>query len=45
MLSKECLEVFKPECELRRLSPRMVKGYYNSIIRCLRAFVFSSKLR
>ena len=30
MLSKECLEEFKVECDLRRLSPRTTKGYYNN---------------
>ena len=30
MLAKVTLEEFKVECELRRLSPRTIKGYYNS---------------
>ena len=30
MLAKDCLEEFKVECELRRLSPRTIKGYYNN---------------
>ena len=30
MLAKECLDEFKVECDLRRLSPRMTKGYYNN---------------
>ena len=30
MLAKDCLEEFKVECELRRLSPRTTKGYYNN---------------
>lgn len=30
MLAKECLEEFKVECDLRRLSPRTTKGYYNN---------------
>ena len=30
MLSKDCLEEFKVECDLRRLSPRTIKGYYNN---------------
>ena len=30
MLAKECLEEFKVECDLRRLSPRTIKGYYNN---------------
>jgi integrase/recombinase XerD len=30
MLAKDCLEEFKVECDLRRLSPRTIKGYYNN---------------
>ena len=30
MLAKDTLEEFKLECELRRLTPRTIKGYYNS---------------
>lgn len=30
MLARECLEEFKVECDLRRLSPRTIKGYYNN---------------
>lgn len=30
MLAKDCLEEFKVECDLRRLSPRTTKGYYNN---------------
>lgn len=30
MLAKECLDEFKVECDLRRLSPRTTKGYYNN---------------
>ena len=30
MLSRDCLEEFKVECSLRRLSPRTTKGYYNN---------------
>ena len=30
MLAKDCLEEFKVECDLRRLSPRTTKSYYNS---------------
>jgi len=30
MLAKDALEEFKLECELRRLTPRTIKGYYNS---------------
>ena len=32
MLAKTILEEFKLECELRRLSPRTIKGYYNSTL-------------
>lgn len=35
MLAKECLEEFKVECELRRLSPRTIKGYYNNTLQFL----------
>ena len=30
MLARECLEEFKVECNLRRLSFRTIKGYYNN---------------
>ena len=30
MLAKDCLEEFKVECDLRRLSPRTTKVYYNN---------------
>ena len=30
MLAKDCLEEFKVECDLRRLSPRTTKSYYNN---------------
>lgn len=30
MLARDCLEEFKVECDLRRLSPRTTKSYYNS---------------
>ena len=30
LLAKDCLEAFKVECDLRRLSPRTTKGYYNN---------------
>ena len=30
MFARECLEEFKVECDLRRLSPRTTKGYYNN---------------
>ena len=32
MLAKATLEEFKLECELRRLTPRTIKGYYNSTL-------------
>ena len=30
MLARDCLEEFKVECDLRRLSPRTTKGYYSN---------------
>ena len=30
MFARECLEEFKVECDIRRLSPRTTKGYYNN---------------
>jgi len=35
MLTKEILEEFKLECELKRLTPRTIKGYYNSSLQFL----------
>lgn len=35
MLARECLSEFKAECELRRMSKRTIKGYYNNNARCL----------
>ena len=32
LLAKDALEEFKLECELRRLTPRTIKGYYNSTL-------------
>ena len=32
MLAKDTLEEFKLECELRRLTPRTIKGYYSSTL-------------
>ena len=32
MLAKDTLEEFKLECELRRLTVRTIKGYYNSTL-------------
>jgi hypothetical protein len=36
LLAKDTLEEFKLECELRRLTPRTIKGYYNSTLGLLR---------
>ena len=30
MLMKHCLQEFKLDCQLRRLSDRTIKGYYNN---------------
>ena len=30
MLAMDCLQEFKLECELRKLTPRTIKGYYNN---------------
>lgn len=35
MFTREILEEFKLECELRRLTPRTIKGYYNSSLQFL----------
>lgn len=35
MYAKECLEEFRLECELRRLSKKTIKGYYNNTLRFL----------
>ena len=35
MFTKEILEEFKLECELKRLTPRTIKGYYNSSLQFL----------
>lgn len=35
MFTKEILEEFKLECDLRRLTPRTIKGYYNSSLQFL----------
>lgn len=35
MLARECLSEFKVECELRRMSKRTIKSYYNNNARCL----------
>ena len=35
MFTKEILDEFKLECELRRLTPRTIKGYYNSSLQFL----------
>ena len=35
MLSKHCLDEFKLDCQLRRLSDRTIKGYYNNTLNFL----------
>ena len=35
MLAKHCLEEFKLDCQLRRLTPRTIKGYYNNTLNFL----------
>ena len=35
MLAKHCLEEFKLDCQLRRLTDRTIKGYYNNILNFL----------
>ena len=35
MLARECLSEFRADCELRRMSKRTIKGYYNNNARCL----------
>ena len=32
MLAKHCLQEFKLDCQLRRLSDRTIKGYYNNTL-------------
>ena len=40
MLAKDTLEEFKLECELRRLTPRTIKGYYTRIYFCYLIYFF-----
>ena len=35
MLAKHCLEEFKLDCQLRRLTARTIKGYYNNTLNFL----------
>ncbi len=35
MLAKHCLEEFKLDCQLRRLTERTIKGYYNNTLNFL----------
>ena len=35
MLTKHCLQEFKLDCQLRRLSDRTIKGYYNNTLNFL----------
>ena len=35
MLAKHCLEEFKLDCQLRRLTERIIKGYYNNTLNFL----------
>ena len=35
LLAKYCLEEFKLDCQLRRLTPRTIKGYYNNTLNFL----------
>ena len=35
MLAKHCLQEFKLDCQLRRLSDRTIKGYYNNTLNFL----------
>ena len=35
MLAKHCLQEFKLDCQLRRLSDRTIKGYYNNTMNFL----------
>ena len=40
MLTKHCLQEFILDCQLRRLSPRTVKGYHNNTLNFL---IYSEK--
>lgn len=33
MLARQCLDEFRPECELRCLTRRTILGYYNNVKR------------
>ena len=35
LLAKHCLDEFKLDCQLRRLSDRTIKGYYNNTLNFL----------
>ena len=35
LLAKHCLEEFKLDCQLRRLTDRTIKGYYNNTLNFL----------
>ena len=35
MLAKHCLQEFKLDCQLRRLTDRTIKGYYNNTLNFL----------
>ena len=35
MLAKHCLQEFKLDCQLRRLTERTIKGYYNNTLNFL----------
>ena len=35
MLAKHCLQEFKLDCQLRRLTVRTIKGYYNNTLNFL----------
>ena len=35
LLAKHCLEEFKLDCQLRRLTERTIKGYYNNTLNFL----------
>ena len=35
MVTKHCLQEFKLDCQLRRLSDRTIKGYYNNTLNFL----------
>lgn len=45
MLAKDCLDEFKIDCELRRLSKRTIKGYYNNVSLFLQYTGFQSTIK